>query len=78
MEHTQAPLTTNLRTITLADFRYTLDWFGTYFDTTIRDSPSGGFVFAVKISNPLEQTVSAWEIFSFISAVSPLLEKICY
>lgn len=41
--------------IDCADFRHILDYFSTYFDETIRETPSGGSVRAVQISCPLEQ-----------------------
>jgi hypothetical protein len=53
--------------MTLADFRHALDWFSTYFDETIRETPSGGSVLAVKVSCPLEQTISGRELFSTVA-----------
>ncbi|KAL5360165.1 hypothetical protein BJX96DRAFT_175033 [Aspergillus floccosus] len=50
--------------VTLADFRHALDWFSTYFDQTVRETPSGGSVLAVKVSCPLEQAISGRELFS--------------
>ncbi|KAL3475987.1 hypothetical protein BJX99DRAFT_258881 [Aspergillus californicus] len=53
--------------VTLADFRHTLDWFSTYFDTTIREISSGGCVFAVKISSPREQMLYGRELFTSVA-----------
>lgn len=53
--------------MTLADFRHALDWFSTYFDTTIREIPSGGSLLAVRISSPREQTIYGRELFSSVA-----------
>ncbi|KAL2838549.1 hypothetical protein BJY01DRAFT_250921 [Aspergillus pseudoustus] len=71
--------------MTLADFRHALDWFSTYFDTTIREMPSGGSVFAVKISSPREQMIYGCELFTPVavdrgfpsnSSVSPISQAL--
>ena len=53
--------------MTLADFRHVLDWFSTYFDTTVRETPSGGSVLAVKISHPLEEKLHGRELFTSVA-----------
>ncbi|KAE8419970.1 hypothetical protein BDV36DRAFT_293621 [Aspergillus pseudocaelatus] len=71
--------------ITLADFRHALDWFSTYFNNTVRETPSGGSVLPVKISCPLEQKVHGRELFipvaidrdfPSMSSVSPLSQAL--
>jgi hypothetical protein len=52
--------------MTLADFRHVLD-FSTYFDETVRETPSGGSIIAVKISCPLEQTLYRRETFTSVA-----------
>lgn len=52
--------------IDCADFRHILDFFGTYFDETIRETPSGGSVRAVQISCFLEQTLKSCENFQSV------------
>ncbi|RLM00357.1 hypothetical protein CFD26_100340 [Aspergillus turcosus] len=53
--------------MTLADFRHVLDWFSTYFDNTVRETPSAGSVLAVKISRPLEQRIHGGELFTSVA-----------
>ncbi|KAJ5158523.1 uncharacterized protein N7500_008174 [Penicillium coprophilum] len=52
--------------MSLADFRHALDWFSTYFDTTLRETPSGSSVLAVKISHPMEETLHGRELFTSV------------
>lgn len=52
--------------ISLADFRHALDWFSTYFDTTVRETPSGGSVLAVKISHPMEQSLHGRDLLTSV------------
>jgi hypothetical protein len=52
--------------MSLADFRHALDWFSTYFDTTVRETPSGGSVLAVKISHPMEKNLHGRELFTSV------------
>jgi hypothetical protein len=60
--------------MSLADFRHTLDFFSTYFDDTVYDSPNAHSVQALKISSPLEYKLygratftSVWVDREFIS-----------
>ncbi|KAJ6108541.1 hypothetical protein N7523_009864 [Penicillium sp. IBT 18751x] len=53
--------------IDCADFRHILDFFSTYFDETIRETPSGGSVRAVQISCPLEQKLKSCEQFQSVN-----------
>lgn len=55
------------RDMTLADFRHVLDYFSTYFDDTVRETPSGGSVLAVKISCPLEQALYGRDTFTSVA-----------
>lgn len=52
--------------IDCADFRHILDFFSKYFDETIRETPSGGTVRAVKINCPLEQKLKGCEKFQSV------------
>lgn len=52
--------------IDCADFRHILDYFSTYFDETIRETPSGGSVRAVQINCPLEQKLKSREQFQSV------------
>lgn len=53
--------------MTLADFRHALDWFSTCFDDTVRETPCGGSVRAVKVSCPLEQTIYGRDLFTSVA-----------
>ena len=53
--------------MSLADFRHALDWFSTCFDTTVRETPSGGSVLAVKISHPMEKSLHGRELFTSVN-----------
>lgn len=55
------------RDMNLADFRHVLDYFSTNFDETIRETPSGGYVWAVQISCPLEQTLKSREALTSVA-----------
>ncbi|KAJ5998539.1 hypothetical protein N7451_006349 [Penicillium sp. IBT 35674x] len=52
--------------IDCADFRHILDFFSTYADGTIRETPSGGTVRAVQINCPLEQRLKGCEEFQSV------------
>jgi hypothetical protein len=52
--------------MTLMDFRYTLDFFSTYFDETIHDIPSQNSVRALKICSPLEHELYGRETFASV------------
>ncbi|KAL4935261.1 hypothetical protein BDV06DRAFT_228987 [Aspergillus oleicola] len=53
--------------VTLADFRHTLDWSSTYFDTTSREILSRGCVYAVEVSSPREQMIYGRELFTSVA-----------
>lgn len=53
--------------ITLADFRHVQDYFSTYYDKTIRETPSGGSVLAVQINCALEQRLYARDTFASVA-----------
>jgi hypothetical protein len=52
--------------MTLMDFRYTLDFFSTYFDDTIHDIPSQNSVRALKICSPLEHELYGRKTFASV------------
>jgi hypothetical protein len=52
--------------MTLADFRHTLDFFSTYFDDTIRETPNAHYVLALKVSSPLERMLYGRETFTSV------------
>jgi hypothetical protein len=56
--------------MSLADSRHTLDFFSTYADDTIRDTPLTGSIRGVKVSSQREQSLYGHEEFS-ARAVDP-------
>jgi hypothetical protein len=53
--------------MTLADFRHVHDYFSTYADETIRETPSGGSVLAVQLNCALEQRLYARDTFTSVA-----------
>ena len=53
--------------ITLSDFRHVLDFFSTCDDTTVRETPTGGSIRAVRISCELEQRLYGHDVFCAVS-----------
>ncbi|KAK1767784.1 hypothetical protein QBC33DRAFT_585819 [Phialemonium atrogriseum] len=52
---------------TLADFRHALDYFSTYFDNTIYETPGAGSVGAVKVSCRLEEALHGRDTFTAVA-----------
>lgn len=53
--------------ITLSDFRHVLDLFSTRGDSTVRETPTGGSIHAVRISCELEQRLYGHDVFCAVS-----------
>jgi hypothetical protein len=72
--------------MTLADFRHILDYFSTYHDQTIRETPSGGSALVVQVNCALEQRLYARDAFISVAVdrdfirttniISPLSEAL--
>jgi len=58
--------------ITLSDFRHVLDLFSTRGDTTVRETPTGGSIRAVRISCELEQRLYGHDVFCAVSIQNDL------
>jgi hypothetical protein len=57
----------NFTDMTITDFQHVYNWFSTYFDDKVRETPSSGSVLAVKISRPLEQRIHGGELFTSVA-----------
>ena len=59
--------------MTLSDFRHVLDLFSTRGDSTVRETPTGGAIRALRISCELEQKLYGRDVFSpvFVQADLP-------
>ncbi|GAB1310631.1 hypothetical protein MFIFM68171_00841 [Madurella fahalii] len=58
--------------IALSDFRHVLDFFSIRDDSTVRETPTGGSIRAVRISCELEQKLYGYDVFSAVSVQSDL------
>ncbi|KAK0721105.1 hypothetical protein B0H67DRAFT_609555 [Lasiosphaeris hirsuta] len=58
--------------ITLSDFRHVLDLFSTRGDSTVRETPTGGSIRAVRISYELEQRLYGHDVFCAVSVQGDL------
>jgi len=63
--------------MTLSDFRHVLDLFSTRGDDTVRETPTGGTIQALRISCELQQKLYGHDVFSvvFIQSDLPFEEK---
>jgi len=63
--------------MTLCDFRHVLDWSSTHGDNTVRETPTGGTIRAVRISCRLEQLLYGRGVFCtvFVQSNLPFASK---